>query len=71
MNHQERSRLLTVPAWPRHHAWPTERAMRHYIRRANANGLSPAIHRVGRRVLIDEAEFFSWARARTKTGAKA
>lgn len=71
MSKPETGRLLTVPAWPRHHGWPTERAMRHYIRLARTNGLHRAIHRVGRRVLIDEVEFFSWARARTNAGGMA
>lgn len=33
------------------------------------NGLAPAIVRVGRRVLIDEAEFFAWV-AKQRTVAK-
>lgn len=71
MNNHAHARLMTVSAWSRYHPWPTAPAMRHYIRLARTNGLERAIHRVGRRVLIDEAEFLSWARARTNAGGQA
>ena len=52
------SRLIPVTDWPKHHAWPPVGGLRHIIFNAASNGFSPAIKRVGRRVLIDERAFF-------------
>jgi hypothetical protein len=54
------TRLLTVADWPKHHAWPPAGGLRHLIFFAEINGFNKVIRRVGRRVLIDEAAFFSW-----------
>lgn len=53
-------RLLTVSQWSVHHPWPTPAGLRHLIFFAKSNGFECVIRRVGRRVLIDEAEFFRW-----------
>lgn len=42
------------------HPTLTEHAIRHYVRRANENGLAPYVRRLGRKVLIDEAGFICW-----------
>jgi hypothetical protein len=60
------SRLIPASAWPEHHPWPPIGGIRHLIFHADSNGFSQVIVRVGRRVLIDEAAFFSWA---SKQGA--
>lgn len=52
------SRLIPVTDWPKFHTWPPVGGLRHIIFNAESNGFSPAIKRVGRRVLIDEARFF-------------
>ncbi len=52
------TRLLTVSQWNEHHEWPPEGGMRHLIFNADTNGFASAFKRVGRRVLIDEVEFF-------------
>jgi hypothetical protein len=61
MNEPQASRRL-IPAarWHQYHPWPSQAALRDLILKAGRNGLTPAIRRVGRRVLIDEAEFFAW-----------
>ena len=52
-------RLLTVSEWLQTHTWPpTEKSLRQLIFYENTNGFASAFKRVGRRVLIDEAEFF-------------
>ena len=56
----EQRRLITVRDWPKYHPWPTSSAWRWYIFHAEKNGIGRCIRRVGRRVLIDEAEFFNW-----------
>ncbi|MGZ8159768.1 MAG: hypothetical protein ACXWT4_13270 [Methylobacter sp.] len=55
---QSSSRLIPVPDWSKHHAWPPIGGLRHLIFNEKTNGFASAFKRVGRRVLIDEAEFF-------------
>jgi hypothetical protein len=45
----------------------TEHSLRHHVRLAEHNGLSPAIRRVGRRVLISESRFLQWLESRPST----
>lgn len=52
------SRLIPVAAWSDHHPWPTVGGMRHIVFNARTNGFESCIRRIGRRVLIDESEFF-------------
>jgi len=52
------TRLIPVPDWNNHHAWPPKGGLRHLIFNSETNGFKTAFKRVGRRVLVDEAEFF-------------
>ncbi len=52
------SRLIPVPKWNDYHDWPPQGGLRHLIFHEKTNGFASAFKRVGRRVLIDEAEFF-------------
>lgn len=54
------TRLIPVPDWPTLHPWPSVAGLRHLIFHAERNGFSRVIRRAGRRVLIDESEFFAW-----------
>ena len=54
-------RLIAVPDWPNHHPWPPVGGLRHLIHFAEKNGFEKVLRRIGRRVLIDETEFFKWA----------
>ena len=56
---QPSSRLIPVPEWNQHHSWPPQGGLRHLIFNATTNGFDKAFKRVGRRVLVDEAEFFA------------
>jgi hypothetical protein len=56
---QNVNRLIPVPEWNQHHSWPPQGGLRHLIFNENTNGFASAFKRVGRRVLIDEAEFFA------------
>lgn len=56
---QPSSRLIPVPEWNQHHSWPPIGGLRHLIFNEDTNGFKKAFKRVGRRVLIDEAEFFA------------
>lgn len=58
------SPLITVTQFcARHPAFPIG-GMRHYLFYRNENGLaaSGAVVQLGRKILIDEARFFEWAR---------
>ncbi|WP_154017770.1 DNA-binding protein [Candidatus Protochlamydia phocaeensis] len=54
----EESKLSTVKHFCSKFSWPSESALRAIILNASTNGFQSAIKRVGRRVLIDEQEFF-------------
>lgn len=56
---QPSNRLIPVPDWNKHHTWPPQGGLRHLIFNEETNGFASAFKRVGRRVLIDEAEFFA------------
>ncbi len=53
-------RIIPVTQWNEHHAWPPQGGLRHLIFNASTNGFDKVIKRAGRRVLIDEREFFKW-----------
>lgn len=52
------TRYITVKDWPKYHDWPPYGGLRHLIHKRETNGFKSAFKFVGRRVLIDEAEFF-------------
>ena len=54
------TRLIPVNDWNQHHVWPPAGGLRHLIFHAKRNGFDAVVRRVGRRVLINEAEFFRW-----------
>jgi hypothetical protein len=54
------TRLIPVTQWNDHHHWPPIGGLRHLIFNADKTGFNACIRRVGRRVLIDEAQFFEW-----------
>ena len=53
------NRLITVPKWNEYHDWPPQGGLRHLIFNEKTNGFASAFKRIGRRVLIDESEFFA------------
>jgi hypothetical protein len=54
--------FITMQEYIERHTWPPAGGLRHLIRNKNNNGLAEAnvIHRVGRRILIDEKGFLAW-----------
>lgn len=54
----EKTRLIPVSEWNKYHEWPPQGGLRWLIFNANTNGFKSAFKRVGRRVLVDEREFF-------------
>lgn len=57
------NKLIPVTLWNKYHSWPPTAGLRHIIFNEKTNGASVFIRRVGKRVLIDEAEFFNWAKS--------
>lgn len=57
---QRGRRLIPLTKWNEYHEWPPLGGLRHLVFHAATNGFERVIRRVGRRVLLDEAEFFRW-----------
>jgi hypothetical protein len=53
------NRLIPVSDWNKTHAWPPIGGLRHLVFHAETNGFKAAFKRVGRRVLVDELEFYA------------
>lgn len=60
------SRLIPVTLWNDYHLWPPVGGLRNYIVHAKENGFDKVYKKVGRRLLIDEEEFFKWVEERNK-----
>lgn len=61
-------RLIPVAGWPKFHLWPSVAGLRALIFNSRQNGFEKCLRRCGRRILIDEAEFFMWLDARKENG---
>ena len=59
---EKSNRLIPVSQWNKYHDWPTISGMRWLVFNAKYQEMEKVIKRVGRRVLIDEKEFFIWVR---------
>ena len=57
-----KTELIPASNWNSYHPWPPIGGLRHLIFFAETNGFNKVIRRIGRRVLIDEAAFFEWAK---------
>jgi hypothetical protein len=64
------NRLIPVTDWNKHHGWPPQGGLRHLIFHEKTNGFATAFKRVGRRVLIHEAEFFACVERQNQGGNK-
>lgn len=62
------TRLIPVKDWNQYHVWPPVGGLRHLIFHAKRNGFHAVIRRVGRRVLINEREFFRWVEYNDEAG---
>lgn len=58
-NDSQQTRYITVSDWNKYHPWPPQGGIRHLIFHAKSNGFLTAFKKVGKRVLIDEREFFN------------
>ena len=57
------SNLLTVKQFAEKHPAFSEASLRYHIFNEETNGLSSAVIRIGRKVLIKEDAFFDWIEA--------
>ena len=55
-------RLIPIDSWPEFYPWPTPPGLRHLAFNSETNGFKTAFVKVGRRRLVDDAEFFRCAR---------
>ena len=60
------TKYITVTDWPQHHPWPSSAGLRHLIFNKSTNGFHTVVKKVGKRVLIDEAAFFTWVEEQDK-----
>ncbi len=67
-NPRKAPRLIPLTEWPNHHAWPPLGGLRHLAFNAKQNGFERCIRRAGRRVLIDEDQFFQWIEEQNSGG---
>ena len=52
-------RLIPLTDWNKHHEWPPQGGLRHLMFYRESNGFARAFVKCGRRVLVNEQEFFS------------
>ena len=53
-------KLIPVTKWNEHYEFPTVSGLRWLIFNEKENGFERCVRRIGRRVAIDEAEYFRW-----------
>ncbi len=64
------TRYIPIPKWGQHHEWPSIGGLRHLVFHKETNGFSTAFKKVGRIILIDEAEFFACIERKNQGGTK-
>ena len=67
---QPSSSLIPIPQWNKYHAWPPKGGLRHLVFHAETIGFKSAFKRVGRRILVDENQFFACVNAANGEVAK-
>lgn len=65
---QPSNRLIPVTEWSLYHPWPPIGGLRHLVFFERKNGFASAFKRVGKRVLVDEVEFFRIIEAQNQGG---
>ena len=60
------TRYIPLKDWHLFHPWPSVSGLRWYAFHSKTNGFHRVLKRVGRRLLINEAEFFSWIEFKNK-----
>ena len=53
-------RLIPLTAWPDIHSYPPLGQLRALVFNSKTNGFERCIRRIGKRILIDESQYFNW-----------
>ncbi|MDP1609305.1 MAG: hypothetical protein Q8L98_08350 [Chlamydiales bacterium] len=53
------TRLIPISEWHKFHSWPPLGGLRHIRFHCTTNGFEKVFRKIGRRVLIDEKEWFA------------
>ena len=67
INNNPSPSFQTIKGFAKKHDCFSEGSLRWMIFNSEQNGLSPAVIHIGRRVLIDEAKFFSWIQSQQES----
>lgn len=62
MSDEKKSRLIPVTKWNEYHVWPSLGGLRHLYAFRRKKKCDQVFFKAAGRVLIDEEEFFNWAR---------
>ncbi len=66
---QEATKFIPLVDWPKYHPWPPIGGLRHLAFFRKTNGFHNVFVKIGRRILVDEAEFLKQIRAQTEITA--
>lgn len=69
LQHSPDTGILTPKTLPQKYPAFTEGGIRHLIFFGEMNGFNSCLRRVGRKILIIEAEFLAWVDAQSKGGS--
>ena len=67
----QQPQILTVKQFSQKFPAFTEASLRYLIFHSNSNGLHCCLRRIGRKILIIEAEFFNWLDSQDQGGSHA
>jgi len=63
---EQKTRLIPLTKWNEFHSWPPIGGLRHLVFHKDSNGFGACVKKIGRRILIDEAQFFAWVEAQNE-----
>jgi hypothetical protein len=66
---REETKFIPLVDWPKYHPWPPIGGLRHLAFFRKTNGFHNVFVKIGRRILVDEAEFLKQIRTQTGTAA--
>lgn len=62
MHHTTLPRLIPLTKWNQYHIWPSVAGLRHLVAHAKEKNFEDVVVKVAGRVLINEEQFFTWAK---------
>jgi hypothetical protein len=58
-------RYIPIVKWNKYHDWPSVNGLRGIMRDSASNGSNKVFKRVGRKIVVDENQFFEWMETQT------